>query len=426
LTDREPEARNDPGAPAAPGARVDGAQKSPDARRTDRPPRRIRRSLFRWSLLLAAGLLLPWIAGQRPETVERLYSKLVFPAIAAVLGWSGGLFPFSVAQIVVAFFVVALALSLLLLFIRLFRRDRVGMLGWLRAALAVLAIGVWSFEIVWGLNYARPPLARRLQLSEVDPTPERLASLTRWLADDTNRSYAMAIRTGEIRSGEVALADGATPPSVESEATRFLVSEADLLVGLDRAYRSVEPTLRNIGFSPPKRPRAAGGLLSVLGISGIYFPFTGEATVNSLMPPVSFPFTAAHEMAHQRGIAREDEANFMAFLACREAGFWCTRYGGSLGAYLRVRRALWRAEPDSVRTMGELLASGPQADVEAIMKFWAQYEGAATSVAEQVNDTYLKANRQKAGVASYDLMVQILVAFQEDGLLDPATSPNPR
>ena len=181
--------------------------------------------------------------------------------------------------------------------------------------------------------------------------------------------------------------------------------------------------MQDVPFSPPKQPRPAGELLSRLGISGIYFPFTGEATVNALMPQVSFPFTAAHEMAHQRGIAREDEANFMAFLACREAGFWCTRYGGSLGAYLRVRRALWKSEPDSIHAMGELLAEGPRADVQTIRDFWARYEGAATAVAEQVNDTYLKANRQEAGVASYDLMVQILVAFQEAGLLDSRSGP---
>jgi hypothetical protein len=74
--------------------------------------------------------------------------------------------------------------------------------------------------------------------------------------------------------------------------------------------------------------------------------------------------------------------------------------------------------------MGELLAAGPQEDVKRIADFWARYEGPATAVAEQVNDTYLKANRQMEGVASYDQMVRILVAFQEDGLLDPSSGPS--
>lgn len=383
--------------------------------------RSVRRSLLRWSILLALGLLLPWIAERQPQLVERLYSKLLFPPIATALGWIGSIAPFSIAQIVVLLLAIALLLSLAVLTNRLLRRDRVGLLRWSRGAMACLAILVWTFELAWGLQYARPPLASRLQLSEVEPTPERLASLTRWLAEDANRSHDMAVRTGEIvpLSGDD---DAARQPS-NGTSQRFPIEEEDLLAALSRAYRSVEPSMRDVPFSAPKRPRAAGKLLSRLGISGIYFPFTGEATVNALLPPISFPFTAAHEMAHQRGIAREDEANFLAFLACREAGFWYTRYAGSLGAYLRVRRALWKAEPDSVRSMGELLGEGPQADVQTIRDFWARYEGPATAVAEQVNDTYLKANRQEAGVASYDLMVRILVAFQEDGLLDSRSGP---
>jgi hypothetical protein len=413
----------------------------------------LRASLLRWSLLLLAGLLLPWIAEQRPEVVESLYSKALFPGIAAILGWLGALVPFSIAQLAVSLLILGLVLSLFTLLRRLIRRDRKGLSMWLRGTLIVLAIGVWSFEILWGLQYARPALADRLQLSQVEPTVERLASLMRWLARDANHSYAMAVLTGEIGtaakssdSGDTGSRDSgdtgsresgdtgdrlatreahaAPTPSDSSASTGFLVAEEVMIAALARAYGSIEPNLGNVRFSPPKQPKVAGEMLSRFGISGIYFPFTGEATVNALLPSPSFPFTAAHEMAHQRGIAREDEANFLAFLTCREAGLWCTRYGGSLGAYLRVRRALWKAEPDSVRAMGELLAAGPQEDVERIVDFWARYEGPATAVAEQVNDTYLKANRQMEGVASYDQMVRILVAFQEDGLLDPSSGPS--
>jgi len=57
--------------------------------------------------------------------------------------------------------------------------------------------------------------------------------------------------------------------------------------------------------------------MSYLGIGGVYFPFTGEANVNISMPHTSIPFTACHEMAHQIGFAREDEANFIAYIACK-------------------------------------------------------------------------------------------------------------
>src|SRR5690606_20092718 len=151
-------------------------------------------------------------------------------------------------------------------------------------------------ELAWGLQFARPPLASPLQLSEVEPTPLHLAALPRWHPEDANRSHDMAGRAGEVVPPSAD--DDAPPHPANGTSQRFPIAEEDLLAALSRAYRSVEPSMRDVPFSPPKRPRAAGKLLSRLGISGIYFPFTGEATVNALLPPISFPFTAAHEMAH--------------------------------------------------------------------------------------------------------------------------------
>ena len=55
-------------------------------------------------------------------------------------------------------------------------------------------------------------------------------------------------------------------------------------------------------------------MLSYLGISGIFIPFTCEANVNATLPDWEIPFTACHELAHQRGFAREDEANYVGYL----------------------------------------------------------------------------------------------------------------
>ena len=53
--------------------------------------------------------------------------------------------------------------------------------------------------------------------------------------------------------------------------------------------------------------------LSYMGFSGYLNPFTLEAHINSTLPKISLPITIAHEMAHQNGIAAENDANFMGF-----------------------------------------------------------------------------------------------------------------
>lgn len=360
-----------------------------------------------WASLLVAGLLLPWAAAQAPEAVDRLYSRGLFRYTAEALGAIGSLTRVSLAQLVIGLALLLAIVGVFLALRRMRRRRslRAG-LGTPRGWLASLAVLVWLFHLSWGLHYARPPLRDRLGLAAVGPSPENLARLVRFLAAETNRSYDNALDQDEIAAGH----DGETP-----SGTRFLQPRSELLEGLDRAYRSITPSMRDVRFSRPKFPEPSGYILTRLGISGFYFPFTGEATVDAELPEVLVPFTAAHEMAHQRGTAREDEANMLAYLACRRSGSWSSRYSGALGAYRRAAVALWRAAPDSFRA--DLLRPGPRADLDVIRRFWQRHEGAATSVATRMNDSYLKANRQREGVASYGRMVELLLAFEEAGLL---------
>lgn len=59
--------------------------------------------------------------------------------------------------------------------------------------------------------------------------------------------------------------------------------------------------------------------LSAMDFTGFYFPFTGEANLNIDSPACYLPSTIAHEMAHQRGIASEQECNFIAIAASTTA-----------------------------------------------------------------------------------------------------------
>ncbi|NIR77793.1 MAG: DUF3810 domain-containing protein, partial [Gemmatimonadetes bacterium] len=70
------------------------------------------------------------------------------------------------------------------------------------------------------------------------------------------------------------------------------------------------------------------GLIDFLDIAGVYIPFTGEANVSGAQPDLSFPAVAAHEQAHQRGIARENEATFAGVLAAIHADDPLVRYSG--------------------------------------------------------------------------------------------------
>ena len=381
-----------------------------DSRSRSRPgPGAIAGKTLSWLLLAASGILATRWAERAPMTIDAIYGRRLFPWIAAAIGIPGRATRADLAQILLA---AGLALLLLYLVFGTLRaaRHRSFIAGYGRPdhIAAALAIGVWAFQLSWGLNYARPPLAGRLGLRPAPVEPANLARLVRKLAGEVNETYRRAADARQY-----------TPESRGGAGSSLRV-DADVVADrLSAAYRTIIPSFGSLPLARPKFPAAAGSILTFTGVSGIYFPFTGEATVNARLPDASVPFVMAHEMAHQRGTAPEDEANFLAYLSCRESGLAAAHYSGALSAFGLAWNALAVAAPDSARLLGPgLLDAGPLADRAAIREFWERHRGVATDLAEQVNSAYLCANHQRGGVASYGRAVDLLLAAEAAGLLD--------
>lgn len=147
-------------------------------------------------------------------------------------------------------------------------------------------------------------------------------------------------------------------------------------------------------------------------ISGVYTFFTGEANLNVNFPDYVLPYTAAHEFAHQRGIAREDEANFVAFLVCMESDDHYIRYSAYLNLYEYVSNALYSANRDAHTSVYYKLPYGAMTDMAAYSKFFKKYQKTVVSdVSGAVNDTFLNFNGVEEGSKSYGMVVDLAVAY---------------
>ena len=160
------------------------------------------------------------------------------------------------------------------------------------------------------------------------------------------------------------------------------------------------------------KPVLASKAMSYTHITGVYTYFTGEANINTYFPDYTVPFTAAHEMAHQRGIARENEANFVAFLATDASNDPYVRYAGYLNLYEYVANALWHADRDAYTEVLETLSPEVIGELRAYAKFFEQFrDSVAADISDAVNDTYLKVHGNAAGSASYGLVVDLAIAY---------------
>ena len=146
-------------------------------------------------------------------------------------------------------------------------------------------------------------------------------------------------------------------------------------------------------------------------ISGVYTFFTGEANINTNFPDYTLPYTAAHELAHQRGIAREDEANFVAFLVCKDSDDVYIRYSAYLNMYEYLRNALYAANPDYYTETYYSVPVNCRKEMTAYSKFFEKYrENVIEEVSETVNDTFLTINGTE-GTRSYGMVVDLAVAY---------------
>ncbi len=333
-----------------------------------------------------------------PVVIESLYSTRIYKYLNSPLSLLTGLFPISVAEILVYVFLI-LTFYKLILFIKdiyLSSKDYLNRKYLIKAAKKLLLVIIaifFSFQIIWGLNYYRLPFSHVLKVDITKYSKLDLEELCLFLIEEANEYRESII---ENNKGIMTLGKG----------KKWVLDNAYL--GYDVLSDSYNTLSGKYG--KPK-PILLSNFMCYTGIVGIYFPFTGEANVNIKTPEPSLPNTVAHEMAHQRGYAREDEANFISYLACIHNPNIEFKYSGSLLALTYSINALHKEDEKCAENLKKNFSEGLVRDLIYIDNFWGNYEGPVEKITNNINDTYLKANSQKDGIKSYGRMVDLLIAY---------------
>ncbi len=166
-------------------------------------------------------------------------------------------------------------------------------------------------------------------------------------------------------------------------------------------------------FHSNPKPIAVSEVMTYTHISGVYTFMTGEANINTNYPNFLMPFTMAHEMAHQRGIAREDEANFVAFLVCTGSDDAYIRYSGYTNMLNYMLTAIANADVALYADFSvNVLPKDIAREFVAYSQFFDKYrESVASDITGAVNNTFLQSQGQKEGTKSYGLVVDLAVAY---------------
>lgn len=309
------------------------------------------------------------------------------------LAYLTNLLPFSVAELLILLIPFLLALLIYLAW-RYFSKTRRSALIYACSLLGVICmvfnIFVWNFAP----GYYATTLEKKLSLDRREVSANELYQTAELLIEEIEASSASALF---LESGASVM------PYSYSEMNRKLLDAYNSFCEKHDFINTFSSRVKPIMLSEP---------MSYTHITGVYTFFTGEANLNVNFPDYTLPYTAAHELAHQRGIAREDEANFIAFLICMESDDPYIRYSAALSVYEYVASALYSADYERYAKSYYELPYNVRMERVAYSEFFEKYrENVAADVSESVNNSYLQSQGAKEGTQSYNMVVDLAVAY---------------
>jgi len=347
--------------------------------------------------LIPLSLLLNLLARNSVFFAEQIYAKRIYKFLSQLVSLITGIIPFSIAELFIAALPVILIIVIVNFIIKLIKDKENRKIRLARGfvnILCCLSLILFSYTMLGGLNYYRYTFSTYSNLEIQESSLEELYSLTKSLALEAG-SYRDAIR------------------SVDQNGV-FKLSESfqQLRKTAAQAYKNLAeeyPILRGIYGAP--KPVLLSSLMSTTETTGIFMPFTMEANVNIDIPDFTIPHTMLHEMAHQRGFMREDEANFLGYKAGMASDSIEFKYSSTMHALIHAGNALYRKSPDKYFEIRELYTDGMIKDIRYHSDYWSKFDDTVIStVSNKINDTYLKANAQSDGIQSYGRMLDLLLA----------------
>lgn len=355
-----------------------------------------------WLLPGPVFYLLYRLSFNSPQFVEDVYSRGIFRLTNQALATLTGFLPFSLGELLLYALILFGIAFLIIMIVKAISAKKDWWKVLLKRVFFIVSACSFIYAMfvgLWAFNYARQPIGTTLDLDTSPATIDELYETAKALAE---KAVVLRAQVTEDVNGvftyskDKALQQTTKLYNLAADQTGF-----DILGG---SFGRSKPVLFSVG-------------MSYANISGIYFPFTAEANLNADAPDLLLASSALHEAAHQRGFAREDEANFLAYYVASFSNNIPTDYSATMLALIHSMNKLYGENEDLYFEIYETYSDGMIRDLQRNKEYWKAFEGKLSEFSEQVNNTYLKSNMQSDGVKSYGGMVDLLIGLWRAGEL---------
>ena len=331
------------------------------------------------------------------------YQRWVYPLWGQTYGRLTSLLPFSFGEFLIALAVFGIPLSLIVMVIMVIvrkgrRSSTARVFGLIYGWILVFILGTETLNCF--VLYHTSTFEQLNSIGTSKHTNKELEALAYRLVDRINE---LAVQVERDENGQFVLT--ADVDEVSRSAVSALDSE---FVNFGGYY--VHPKGIYSSF-----------FMSQMDLMGIYFPFSMEANYNTEMYKAKLPCTVCHELAHTKGFMREEEANFIAFVACDRCDNAEFRYSGYLSALTYVRNKVFEyADEDTKIKLDSAISEQVWTDIDANREFWKKVEETddavfdsetVSEVSDKAMEASLHANGVKDGKKSYGRMVDLMLNY---------------
>lgn len=356
--------------------------------------------LKNWLLCLSPALLagimyflLPFF----PIFTEYVFTRKIFKILAYPIEFLVSLLPFSLTEVVVVAIPLVVVALLVFFVIRLVKSSCRGVV--VERGVRFVAWFVSLFLLVFmfndGAQFSRLSVAELMELPNKQYTKQELYLVTCDLAKKASSA------------GEKIPRDSSGVAKLSTSLSKMLKNVDDCYDNISRKYPFLKTGVTRV------KPVKLSKWWSYTGTTGVYCPWLLEASVNIDVPVSELGHTAAHEVAHTMGFARENECNFLSWLACMESGLIDYEYSGHLSAFIYCSNELYKADKDLFVKAYSNCSSGVMADLKSRSEYWDQFKGEVMESSQSFNDGFIKVNGDQNGILSYNKMTELVLRYYD-------------
>ena len=375
-----------------------------------RPAFKLPRAVYIAICALPAVLTILFYTLRYVQGVMGWVAMRVSAPIRGALGLFSLIYPLSLMEVVCTAAVVWLIFYIVrTVMVTVHRREKLKILSKRLLTVAVVALYIWSLHCwLWNSGYFAPGFAEKNGFISAGVAVADLTDVTKLFAEKANEFAPLVKRDLDGRYIE--------------DRREFFAASTDIYENIALEFPSLAGRLY--------RPKSMmySWLMSRTGYTGIYFAITGESNINIRAPGFLMPATIAHELAHQRGIHAEDEANFVGIAACVTSGNTVYEYAGWLMGLMYLSNALSSADVEAWLDISDSLSEHVRMDWQDNYDFWQSQKTVTTNVefinkilttvtetvsdaVDTVYDGYLRSQNQTLGIRSYGACVDLLVEY---------------